>query len=167
VVLNQVDPIRVAFAIPEDSLAAVRQSVRRGTLAVMAKIPGDAGEPLQGELEFIDNAVDATTGTIVLKGRFTNRDGRLTPGQFAEVTLPTTRLFDAISIPVVALQSSSTGTFVFVVKPDSTVEQRSITTGATTADRVVVDKGLQAGERVVTEGQMLLVDGARVRIDKG
>ncbi|URL58093.1 efflux RND transporter periplasmic adaptor subunit [Luteibacter flocculans] len=167
VVLNQVDPIRVAFAIPEDSLAAVRQSVRRGTLAVMAKIPGDEGEPLQGELEFIDNAVDATTGTIVLKGRFTNRDGRLTPGQFAEVTLPTTRLFDAISIPVVALQSSSTGTFVFVVKPDSTVEQRSITTGATTADRVVVDKGLQAGERVVTEGQMLLVDGARVRIDKG
>ncbi len=167
VVLNQVDPIRVAFAIPEDSLAAVRQSVRRGTLAVMAKIPGDEGEPLQGELEFIDNAVDATTGTIVLKGRFTNRDGRLTPGQFAEVTLPATRLFDAISIPVVALQSSSTGTFVFVVKPDSTVEQRSITTGATTADRVVVDKGLQAGERVVTEGQMLLVDGARVRIDKG
>ncbi|SFW73727.1 efflux RND transporter periplasmic adaptor subunit [Luteibacter sp. UNCMF366Tsu5.1] len=167
VVLNQVDPIRVAFAIPEDSLAAVRQSVRRGTLPVMAKIPGDEGEPLQGELEFIDNAVDATTGTIVLKGRFANRDGRLTPGQFAEVTLPTTRLFDAISIPVVALQSSSTGTFVFVVKPDSTVEQRSITTGATTADRVVVDKGLQAGERVVTEGQMLLVDGARVRIDKG
>lgn len=167
VVLNQVDPIRVAFAIPEDSLAAVRQSVRRGTLPVMAKIPGDEGEPLQGELEFIDNAVDATTGTIVLKGRFANRDGRLTPGQFAEVTLPTTRLFDAISIPVVALQSSSTGTFVFVVKPDSTVEQRSITTGATTADRVVVDKGLQVGERVVTEGQMLLVDGARVRIDKG
>ena len=167
VVLNQVDPIRVAFAIPEDSLAAVRQSVRRGALPVMAKIPGDEGTPLQGELEFIDNAVDATTGTIVLKGRFANRDGRLTPGQFAEVTLPTTRLFDAISIPVVALQSSSTGTFVFVVKPDGTVEQRSITTGATTADRVVVEKGLQAGERVVTEGQMLLVDGARVRIDKG
>ncbi|WP_448096260.1 efflux RND transporter periplasmic adaptor subunit [Luteibacter yeojuensis] len=167
VVLNQVDPIRVAFAIPEDSLAAVRNSLRRGPLPVHAKIPGDDGEPLTGELEFVDNAVDVTTGTIVLKGRFANADGRLTSGQFAEVTLPTTRLTDAISIPVVALQSSTAGTFVFVVKPDDTVEQRTIVTGATSADRVVVDKGLQAGERVVTEGQMLLVDGARVRVDKG
>lgn len=167
VMLNEVDPIRVAFSIPEDSLSAVRNSVRRGPLPVQAKIPGDDGAPLKGELEFIDNAVDATTGTIVLKGRFGNADGRLTPGQFAEVTLPTTRLSDAVSIPVVALQSSTAGTFVFVVKADGTVEQRTITTGATTADRVVVDKGLQAGERVVTEGQMLLVDGARVRVDKG
>ena len=166
VVLNQIDPIRVAFSIPEDSLAAVRNSLRRGPLPVHAKIPGDEGKPLEGELEFIDNAVDVTTGTIVLKGRFANADGRLTAGQFAEVTLPTTRLSDAISIPVVALQSSTGGTFVFVVKPDNTVEQRTITTGATSADRVVVDKGLQAGERVVTEGQMLLVDGARVRVDK-
>jgi len=167
VVLNEVDPIRVAFSIPEDSLAAVRNSLRRGPLPVHAKIPGDDGAPLNGELEFIDNSVDATTGTIVLKGRFENADGRLTPGQFAEVTLPTTRLSDAVSIPVVALQSSTAGTFVFVVKADGTVEQRTIVTGATTADRVVVDKGLQAGERVVTEGQMLLVDGARVRVDKG
>lgn len=167
VVLNQVDPIRIAFAIPEDSLAAVRNSARSGPLTVHAKIPGDTGAPLQGDLEFIDNAVDVTTGTIVLKGRFANADARLTPGQFAEVTLPTTRLRDAISIPVIALQSSSAGTFVFVVKPDQTVEQRLITTGATTADRVVVDKGLQPGERVVTEGQLLLVDGAPVRVDEG
>jgi membrane fusion protein, multidrug efflux system len=167
VVLNEVDPIRVAFAIPEDSLAAVRASQRRGALPVEAKIPGDTGEPLKGELEFVDNAVDATTGTIVLKGRFGNGDGRLTPGQFAEVTLPTTRLTDAVSIPVIALQSSTAGTFVFVVKPDQTVEQRSVSTGASTAARVVIDKGLAEGERVVTEGQMLLVDGARVRIDKG
>jgi membrane fusion protein, multidrug efflux system len=167
VVLNEVDPIRVAFAIPEDSLSAVRASQRRGALPVEAKIPGDNGEPMKGELEFVDNAVDATTGTIVLKGRFANADGRLTPGQFAQVTLPTTRLADAVSIPVIALQSSTSGTFVFVVKPDQTVEQRTVTTGASTAARVVIDKGLAEGERVVTEGQMLLVDGARVRIDKG
>ncbi|KJV37335.1 efflux RND transporter periplasmic adaptor subunit [Luteibacter yeojuensis] len=166
VVLNEMDPIRVAFAIPEDSLSAVRASQRRGALPVEAKIPGDTGGPLKGELEFVDNAVDATTGTIVLKGRFANADGRLTPGQFAEVTLPTTRLADAVSIPVIALQSSTAGTFVFVVKADNTVEQRNVTTGATTASRVVVDKGLAEGERVVTEGQMLLVDGARVRVDK-
>lgn len=167
VVLNEVDPIRVAFAIPEDSLSAVRASQRRGTLPVEAKVPGDTGAPLKGELEFVDNAVDATTGTIILKGRFANADGRLTSGQFAEVTLPTTRLTDAVSIPVIALQSSTAGTFVFVVKADHTVEQRNVTTGATTAARVVIDKGLAEGERVVTEGQMLLVDGARVRIDKG
>jgi multidrug efflux system membrane fusion protein len=167
VVLNEVDPIRVAFSIPEDSLAAVRNSLRNGTLPVQATIPGDKGAALQGELEFIDNAVDATTGTIILKGRFKNADGRLTPGQFADVTLPTTRLTDAVSVPVIALQSSTSGSFVFVVKPDKTVEQRSVTTGATTADRAVIDKGLDGGERVVTEGQMLLVDGARVRADKG
>lgn len=167
VILNEVDPIRVAFSIPEDSLAAVRTSLRNGALPVQATIPGDKGTPLQGELEFIDNAVDATTGTIILKGRFRNADGRLTPGQFADVMLPTTRLTDAVSVPVIALQSSTSGSFVFVVKPDKTVEQRSVTTGATTADRAVIDKGLEGGERVVTEGQMLLVDGARVRIDKG
>ena len=83
------------------------------------------------------------------------------------MTLPTTRLADAVSIPVIALQSSTSGTFVFVVKPDQTVEQRNVTTGASTATRVVIDKGLAEGERVVTEGQMLLVDGARVRVDKG
>ena len=166
VVLNEVDPIRVAFAIPEDSLAAVRASTQRGTLPVEAHVPGDNGGPLQGELEFIDNAVDVTTGTIVLKGRFVNADGRLTPGQFAEVTLPTTRLADVVSVPVVALQSSTAGSFVFVVKADNTVEQRTVTTGATSGNRVVIDKGLQGGERVVTEGQMLLVDGARVRLDK-
>jgi multidrug efflux system membrane fusion protein len=167
VVLNEVDPIRVAFSIPEDSLAAVRTSLRNGVLPVQATIPGDKGAPLQGELEFIDNAVDATTGTIILKGRFHNADGRLTPGQFADVVLPTTRLTDAVSVPVIALQSSTSGSFVFVVKPDKTVEQRSVTTGATAADRAVIDKGLDGGEQVVTEGQMLLVDGARVRIDKG
>ncbi|UPG85254.1 efflux RND transporter periplasmic adaptor subunit [Luteibacter aegosomatis] len=166
VVLNEVDPIRVAFAVPEDSLAAVRIEARKGTLPVEAHIPGDTEGPLKGELEFIDNAVDATTGTIVLKGRFDNADGRLTPGQFAEVTLPTTRLPDAVSIPVVALQSSTAGAFVFVVKADHTVEQRSVTTGATSGSRVVIDKGLQGGEVVVTEGQMLLTDGARVRVDE-
>ncbi|HVI53436.1 MAG TPA: efflux RND transporter periplasmic adaptor subunit [Luteibacter sp.] len=167
VVLNEVDPIRVAFSIPEDSLSAVRSSLRKAAVPVQASIPGDKGAALQGELEFVDNAVDATTGTIVLKGRFPNADGRLTPGQFADVTLPTTRLTDAVSVPVIALQSSTSGSFVFVVKPDETVEQRSVTTGATTADRAVIDKGLEGGERVVTEGQMLLVDGARVRLDKG
>ncbi|TCV96002.1 multidrug efflux system membrane fusion protein [Luteibacter rhizovicinus] len=166
VVLNEIDPIRVAFSIPEDSLPSVRTTLRRGAMPVTARVTGDKGAPLTGELEFIDNAVDITTGTIVLKGRFDNADGRLTSGQFAEVTLPTTRLSDAVSIPVVALQSSTEGSFVFIVKADNTVEQRSIVVGPTSNDHVVIDKGVAAGERVVTEGQMLLVDGAHIRVEK-
>ncbi|MBB3226094.1 multidrug efflux system membrane fusion protein [Luteibacter sp. Sphag1AF] len=167
VVLNEVDPIRVAFSVPEDSLPAVRAAAARGQLPVSARVTGDKAGPLSGELEFIDNAVDITTGTIVLKARFTNADRRLTSGQFVEVTLPTTRIEQAVSVPVVALQSSTSGTFVFVVKTGDVVEQRPVVTGATSGDRVVIDKGLTAGERVVTEGQMLLVDGARVRVAKG
>lgn len=165
VVLNQIDPIRVVFSIPEDSLASVRSSLRAGPLKVTAVVPGDRDGAIEGELEFVDNAVDATTGTIVLKGRFANADARLTPGQFAEVTLPATTLHQVVSVPVIALQSATSGTFVFVVRSDNTVEQRPVTTGATANGRVVIDKGLSAGERVVTEGQLLLTDGARVRVD--
>ncbi|KRE89828.1 RND transporter [Frateuria sp. Soil773] len=167
VVLNQVEPIRVAFNIPERNLAAVRASLGRGAVAVQATIPGDAGKPLAGSLEFVDNAVDHTTGTIVLKARFDNPDQRLTPGQFVQVTLPTTRIAKAISIPVQALQSSSRGSFVFVLGADGTVGQRYVTTGPGTGNRIIVTQGLKAGERVVTEGQMLLVDGSHVTVRQG
>ncbi|MFC4765313.1 efflux RND transporter periplasmic adaptor subunit [Dyella koreensis] len=166
-VLNQIHPIRVAFNIPEDSLAAVRAAQARGDVPVTAAIPGDKGTPLSGALEFIDNAVDATTGTIVLKGRFDNADARLTPGQFVQVTLPTARIANAISVPVEALQSSSKGSFVFVLGHDGKVQQRYITPGPTAAGRAVIDKGLEAGEQVVTEGQMLLIDGSRARVKSG
>lgn len=164
VVLNQVEPVRVAFNIPEDSLPAVRAALAHGAVAVQATVSGDQGTPLAGTLEFIDNAVDATTGTIVLKARFDNAEHRLTPGQFVQVTLPTTRLADVVSVPVQALQSSSGGSFVFVLGADGKVRQRYVTPGPTSAGRTVIDKGLQAGEQVVTEGQMLLVDGSAVTV---
>ncbi len=164
VVLNQVEPIRVTFSIPEDSLPAVRLARQRGDVVISVRLGGDAGPPLEGVLEFIDNGVDATTGTIVLKGRFANTDGRLVPGQFVDVSLPTTRIANAISVPVIALQSSSNGNFVFILKADNTVEQRPVTIGPSTADRVVIDKGVDEGEHVVTEGQLLLVAGTHVRV---
>ncbi|MGP1666989.1 MAG: efflux RND transporter periplasmic adaptor subunit, partial [Rhodanobacter sp.] len=102
------------------------------------------------------------TGTIVLKARFENAENRLTPGQFVQVTLPTTRLTQAVSVPVHALQSSSNGNFVFVLGGDNKVQQRYVTTGPTSAGRTVIDKGLKGGEQVVTEGQMLLLDGSAV-----
>lgn len=164
VLLNQVEPVRVAFNIPEDSLPAVRDAQGQGALAVQATISGEHAAPLAGTLDFIDNAVDASTGTIVLKARFDNADHRLTPGQFVQVSLPTTRLANAVSVPVHALQSSTQGNFVFVLGADHKVQQRYVTTGPTSAGRTVIDKGLNGGEQVVTEGQMLLVDGSAVTV---
>jgi len=163
VVLNQVQPIRVAFSLPEASLGAVREALSRGPVTVQATVPGQPGS-LAGTLQFIDNAVDNTTGTILLKARFDNPDMRLTPGQFVQVTLPTTRIENAVSVPVIALQSSSRGSFVFVVGADDTVTQRYVTPGPAANGQQVIASGLKAGERVVTEGQMLLVDGTKVRV---
>jgi len=164
VVLNQVQPIRIAFSLPEASLGAVRAALARGPVTVQASVPGNAAGLMRGALEFVDNAVDNTTGTIVLKARFDNPDLRLMPGQFVQVTLPTTRIEHAVTVPVVALQSSSRGSFVFVVGPDDTVTQRYVTPGPVAGGQQVIAKGLAAGEHVVTEGQMLLVDGAKVRV---
>ena len=160
VVLNQVEPVRVAFNIPEDTLPAVRNARKHGALEVQVTVSGDQAAPLVGTLEFIDNAVDATTGTIVLKARFDNAEHRLTPGQFVQVSLPTARLADVVSVPVHALQNSSDGSFVFVLGADGRVQQRYVTTGSTSDGRTVIGAGLEAGEKVVTEGQMLLVDGS-------
>lgn len=167
VVLNQIEPVRVAFNIPQDSLPAVRSALTQGALAVKVTVSGEEATPLDGSLGFIDNAVDASTGTIVLKARFDNADHRLTPGQFVQVSLPTTRLKQVVSVPVSALQSSTSGSFVFVLGADGKVQQRSVTTGPTDAGRTVIDKGLQAGEKVVTEGQMLLTDGSAAVVRKG
>ena len=167
VVLNQIEPVRVAFSIPEESLPAVRAAQARGDVPVQVTVPGDKGETPKGVLEFIDNAVDATTGTIVVKGRFDNADHRLTPGQFVQVTLPTTRIANAVTVPVEALQSSAKGSFVFVFGRDGKVQQRYVTPGPVAGPRLVIDKGVEPGEQVVTEGQMLLVDGARARVKTG
>jgi multidrug efflux system membrane fusion protein len=164
VVLNRIEPVWVAFALPQDSLPAVRLAQARGPVTVQAQLDGDSGKPISGALEFINNAVDVTTSTITLKARFDNADDRLTPGQFVNVTLPTTRIANAVSVPVVALQNSSNGSFVFVLKPGGVIEQRPVTAGITTADRVVIDKGLAQGEQVVVDGQMLLVDGSHARV---
>ena len=166
VVLNQIEPVRVAFNIPEDALAAVRAGMLRGDVPVQAKIPGDKAPSLQGKMDFVDNAVDTTTGTIVLKGRFENHDLQLTPGQFVQVNLPTTHLNNVISVPVEALQSSSKGSFVFIVGADNKVQQRYVTTGTISGQHAVIDKGVSVGETVVIDGQMLLVDGATVQVAK-
>jgi multidrug efflux system membrane fusion protein len=165
VVINQVQPIHVRFAIAEAYLDAVKRGVAAGGVVVSAKVPGaDESATVSGTLDFIDNVVDPQTGTIVAKARFDNLDARLTPNQFVNVAVPTQRLAHAITVPVAALQSSPDGPFVFVVKGDASVEQRPVTTGPAVEQRQVIAQGLAAGEKVVTEGQLLLVAGAKVKV---
>lgn len=163
VTLNQVSPIYVEFSIPQAQLLALKQYQAQHQLPVSAKSPQDSGSPVQGTLVFVDNSVDNTTGTIKLRASFTNADGRLTPGQFVNVVLTLSELPNEIVIPTTAVQAGQTGSFVYVIKPDQTVEARKVITGQTIADRTVIESGLQVGDRVVTDGQFNLAPGAMVR----
>ena len=135
-----------------------------GALKVEAIIPGDEKHPAQGVLTFINNAVDTTTGTIQLKGTFENKDKRLWPGQFVNVLLTLSTQRNAVVMPAAALQAGQQGQYVFVIKPDSTVESRSIVIARTFDDLAVVAQGLTPGEKVVTDGQLQLIPGTRVEV---
>lgn len=167
VVINQTSPIYVSFAVPERRLAEVKRRMAAGRLAVEAVVPGDPGRPLKGELAFVDNAVDQGTGTIRLKARFANPERRLWPGQFVNVGLTLSTRTGAVVVPSPAVQAGQTGSFVFVVKPDLTVEARPVVLDGETDGSTVVDKGLEAGEQVVTDGQLRLVPGTRVEVKAG
>lgn len=162
VVLNEVRPIYVTFSVPEQNLVQIRARFTQGPLGVQATIPGDTAPPAEGKLDFINNAVDPQTGTIMLRSTFANADDRLIPGQFVSVSLTLSTLGDATVVPARTVQTGQRGSYVFVVKPDKTVEQRPVAIGATVDDFTVVTEGLKVGETVVTEGQLRLFPGARV-----
>jgi len=163
VVIQQVEPIRATFAVPEQQFADIKKYSEAGTLRVETLIPGDQ-QPIQGTISFLDNTVDPTTGTIKLKGVFSNADKRLWPGQFVNVILTLTVQSDAIVVPSSAVQTGQAGTYVFVISDDLTVQSRPVTMGRSLEGETVIGSGLQAGERVVTDGQLRLVPGARVEI---
>ncbi len=161
--IAQVQPVYVTFAVPATHLPTIKRAMTQGKLPVVAT-PQDAdAKPADGALSFVDNVVDATTDTIKLKGTFRNSDRRLWPGQFARIKLRLAMLEQATVVPQQALQTGQDGQFVFVVKPDSTVEQRPVTAGQRVNDDVVIAKGLQAGETVVKEGQLRLEQGTKVQ----
>jgi multidrug efflux system membrane fusion protein len=164
VVIHQAHPIYVDFSIPERDLPALRRFLASGKVPVKASSPGDAGAPSEGVLSFVDNSVDVTTGTILLKGLFANKDNRLWPGQFVDVKVTLSVQPDAIVVPSQAVQTGQSGQFVFVVKSDMTVESRPVTVSRVVGDIAVIEKGLQPGETVVTDGQIRLVPGALVQI---
>jgi multidrug efflux system membrane fusion protein len=163
-VINQVQPIYVSFTVPQQQLPAIKRYMAEGSLAVRVLPSGDP-RPVGGRVTFIDNAVDPTTGTIRLKATFRNDENRLWPGQFVNVTLTLTTQPEALVIPAQAVQSGQQGTqFVFVVKDDSTVENRRIAVDRTQGNETVVANGLQPGEKVVVDGQPRLTAGAKVEV---
>jgi multidrug efflux system membrane fusion protein len=164
VTINQISPIYVNFNIPEQQLADVKRYSGEGSLHVLAVISGQVDQPIEGKLTFIDNTVDPTTGTIKLKGTFTNADRRLWPGQFVDVVLTLTTQPNAIVVPSQAVQTGQQGQFVFVIKPDNTADMRPVTVKRTVGSESVIAAGLQPGERVVIDGQVRLIKGMKVEI---
>jgi len=162
VVINQVAPIFVSFGAPERELSRIRERSAGRKLAVEALPSGNPSKTVLGVLSVIDNAVDPNTGTIRLKATFENRDRLLWPGQFVNVVLRL-ETSEAVTVPSEAVQAGQQGQFAYVVKPDQTVEFRIVAVGQVTAGKAVIEKGVAAGETVVTDGHLRLYPGAKIQ----
>jgi len=164
VIVNQIQPIYVTFSVAEQYLPEIKKYMSSGKVLVEAFITKGEDNPEEGMLIFVDNTVDVATGTIKLKATFVNKGKRLWPGQFVDVVMILTTQPNTIVIPSQSIQTGQKGQYVFVIKNDLTVEDRVITVGRTINSETVVEKGLQVGEKVVTDGQLRLVPGAKVEI---
>ncbi len=167
VVINQIRPVYVDFSIPEQNLPEVRAYVAERKLPVDAALPGRQETSERGELTFIDNTVDRTTGTINLKGTFSNGDSKLWPGEFVNTTLLLNELPNTIVVPSQAIQTGQDGSYVFVINSAMKAETRPVVIGQSIDGETVVERGLKAGEMVVTDGQLRLIPGATVAIKHG
>ena len=163
VVINQISPIFVSFGAPEENLAAVRRNSAAGKLTVTAMPQDQPGREVHGILTVIDNTVDTATGQIRLKATFDNKERLLWPGQFVNVALTLETQKNAITVPSEAVQAGQRGQMIYVVKADQTVEPRPVSVGASYGKWVIVEKGVAAGETVVTDGQLRLFPGARIQ----
>ena len=170
VTINQIHPIYVQFGVLEQFLPVIRREMQGRTLRAVATFENMAAPPPNGELTFVDNSVDATTGMIQLRAAFSNADNALWPGQYVHVALTLSELTNAIVVPSQAVQTGQTGQFVYVVRTNPTnaavrfVENRPVATGIAYRGETVVESGLKAGETVVTDGQLRLVPGAKVSV---
>ena len=164
-VIERIDPIYGDFTIPQDNLAVVQQQMRQGTLKTEVRLP-DATDPIAGQLTFLDNAVQSATGTINLRATIPNSDHRFWPGRFVNIRLVLSTIHGAVLVPATAPQMSAKGSFVYVIKQDSTAEQRQVTLGQRQGDLVVIEKGVEPGERVVTIGQIGVTPGGKVRVEQ-
>jgi multidrug efflux system membrane fusion protein len=163
VTINQIHPILVRFAVPAASLQRIRQYAST-TLPVTARPASSPGTTSAGTLSFVDNAIDTTTGTILLKGTFDNKDGALWPGEFVAAKLQLFQQQNAITVPTQAVVEGQNGNFLFVINADSTATQREITVDRAAGDVTIVSQGVKPGEQVVTDGQLRLNTGTKVQI---
>jgi membrane fusion protein, multidrug efflux system len=164
VTINQITPIYVTFSVPEQDLANIKKYQASGDLHVDVNIPQSGNKPIKGSLTFIDNKVNTTTGTIVLKATFANQDRVLWPGQFVDVVLTLTTERNRVVIPTQAVQTGQQGQYVYVIKDDLTAEFRVVTPGRLYGDLTIIDKGIAAGEKVVTDGQLRITPGVKVEV---
>ena len=160
--INQLRPIQVRFAVPASNLPLIQAHI--GKEMVVRAEPSGGGDPSEGKLSFMDNAVDSSTGTILLKGRFPNDDGSLWPGGFVNVRLQLYVEPDALVIPAAAVVSGQQGSFVFVIQPDSSASTKAVTVSRTAGDFAIVTGDVQPGDRVVVDGQLRLRQGSKVQI---
>ena len=163
VVITQLKPIFVSFTVPQDSLDDIRRGQAQNPLRVEAYDSDDATLLSSGTLTLIDNRVDPATGTIHLKATFDNADERLWPGEFVSARLILAVRRDAITVPARTVMHGATGSYVYVIKPDDSVERRTVEVATMVAGDAVIEKGLATGEHVVLDGQYRLSDGTKVR----
>jgi membrane fusion protein, multidrug efflux system len=166
VTINQIAPIYVRFSVPQDNLAALRDAVKAGPVPVTAEPTGEKQPPSLGSIAFYDNAIDPATGTLAVRAVFPNEDERLWPGQFAEVVVTLSIEKDVVTVPSTAVKMGQNGSYLFVIKPDNTVEMRPVTVSRTVGLESVIAEGLKSGEPVVTSGQLRLIPGSHVKIVK-
>jgi len=169
VVINQISPIYVSFSVPEQNLAEIRSRMSLSPLSVTATAR-DGDEALgTGQLTFVDNTVDSATGTVRLKATFQNEDKKLWPGEFVTALLTLKEQSDVVVVPSQAIQNGPQGPYVYLIKDDMTTELRNVVLGGEDDGETIVARNLNAGDRVVTEGQLRIVPGAKVslRADTG
>jgi multidrug efflux system membrane fusion protein len=165
-VIQRLDPIYADFTITQSNLSAVQRNMAQGTLRAEVRLSDEPDNQRSGELTFLDNAVQDATGTVKLRATIPNSDHHFWPGRFVKIRLVLSTLQQAVLIPAAAPQMSAKGSFVYVVKEDSTAEQRLVTLGQRQGDLVVIEQGLKTGEQVVINGQITVTPGGKVRIEE-
>jgi membrane fusion protein, multidrug efflux system len=164
-IIERIDPIYADFTISQNNLSQVQQQMRANRLTAEVRLPDDPANPVIGQLTFLNNSVEDTTGTVNLRATVPNSDHRFWPGRFVNVRLVLNTIHQAVLIPSTAPQMAANGSFVYVVKQDSTAEQRPVTLGQRQGDLIVAESGVTAGEQVVTAGQVGVTPGGKVRVE--
>ncbi len=164
VVINRLQPIAVDFSLPQQDLPALQHRMAKGKLKVSVAIPGDERPPMQGNIDFINNAVDATTGTIALKASLDNADLRLVPGQLVDLTILLQTIDEALTVPIEAVNEGQSGQYVYVLAADGTVAISPVKVAYEDGGRAVIADGVRAGDKVVTDGQLRLAPGVKVEV---